>query len=476
LTETPEGHLAEPGALAARVNGAAGVAASAEWLVSHADLIADFSSAEEWAVETDGGGPVEHHLIRVRAELARQLWQRRLFVSVPVLDELLFDAVRRRLPDPVLEVVIRLASSQLTRPTYVIYPLHSFGLLGTGLLLDPDQVSSEHLAREFGLAISAQHRNVSDAANWLEQVHHWFGVDGRVPVELLRHWRRSRAPWLESNPLLVIRVHNLSGYYYENQRLLLDRLHVATAFLGGLAIRQPEPTGGGMRLFSTRRVNSWQTLDIHHYFVMDAGIDGDGEIGGGAVPMNRQASYLAELSDLPVDLDLAYWNERTDAARGLWQALDTVADLQLPTRFRRAGGGRPPASARMARKIFRSLDYFRRSLGADDRWYAVTSLATALEMLLTSHYAAGVSERLRRRTELLLGDSTAASAVFDVYRARSELVHAGDAPSESLPLATAQRAYLDCLERVAAELPNVAATDADPLRSITSDIAPSQFP
>jgi hypothetical protein len=360
------------------------------------------------------------------------------------------------------------------KPAYVIYPLHSFGLLGAGLLPDQDHVSSEHLAREFGLAVSAQHRKLSGAADWLEQVHSWFGVDGRVPVELLRHWRRSRAPWLESNPLLVIRVHNLSGYPPENQRLLLDRLHIATAFLGGLALRQPEPASEGVRLFSTRRVNSRQTLDIHHYFVMDAAIDEDGAIRGGAVPMNARASYLSELSDLPVDLDLAYWNERTDAARGLWKALDTVADMQLATRGR--GRRRPSTRTRMARKIFQSLDYFRRSLGGADRWYAVTSLATALEMLLTSHYAGGVTARLRRRTDLLLDDETASDAVGAVYRARSELVHAGDAPLESLPLAAAQRAYLDCLERVAAQLPNVTAGDPDPLRTITGDTAPDELP
>lgn len=355
------------------------------------------------------------------------------------------------------------------KPAYVIYPLHSFGFLDAGLFTDASNLpTSEALAREHGVAVTAQHRSLESVAQWLQQVHEWFGVEGNVPFELLHHWQRSRSGWLATNPLVVVRVYELSGgAYYENQHLLSDRLHVATAFLAGLSVRQPptEPDEN-RRLFSTRSVNNWSTLDIGHYYVMNSVTDDKGFLTGEAVPMNIDAGYLAELSDLPVDLDMAHWSGTRDDARSLWQALNSVGDAQAATRFRRKPKNDAPA--RTARKMFESLDYFRRSLGSD-RWYAVTSLGTAFEMLLTSHYEPGVTNRLRRRVQLLTNDATSADAVERLYHARSKLVHAGESPPEELDLATAQRAYLACFESLAPKLSSLRPEEGNPLREMTGD-------
>lgn len=461
--------LADAAKIAKIVNaggGKNGVAASVAWLTANAAEIDAFPSVEDLAVDTDHAGPLIHHLIQVRAELARQLWQRRLFVGVTVLDELLLPAIRGRSGDPVLDVLVQLASSPLANPAYVIYPLHSLGLLGSGMLLKPNELTCEHLAREYGVAVCAQNNRMTDVGTWLAQVHDWFGVDGQVPDRLLEHWRVTRDSWVESNPLLAVKVHSMSGSYYENQRLLLDRLHVATAFLAGLAVRQPEiPQGDIRHFYSTRMNNNWQTLDIHHYFVMESKLDREGALTGYAVPMSQDAGYLSELSDLPVDLDLAYWNQRIDEARDLWQALDTVDSFHLSSRFRRT---QAHARVRLARKLFQSLDYFRRSL-ASDRWYAVTSLGTAFEMLLTSYYAPGVSDRLQRRVHLLTADPGAAQAVRELYEARSGIVHAGKAPPENLRVNRAQRAYLQCLVVIASQLASVTSRETDPLRRISGD-------
>ncbi len=467
-----QGALTDTTTLAQSINqagGARGVAASVRWLTENAADLQTYTSVEDLAVQTGGDGPFIYHLVQIRAELARQLWQRRLFVGVTVLDELLFSAVRQRSPDPVHDVLAWLADSPLTRPAYVLYPLHSFGLLGAGLLFQPDELTSEQLAREYGVAICAQRNRMTQVMAWLEQVHAWFGVNGQVPADLLQHWRDSRnCSWLERNALLAVRVHSLSGSYYENQRLLVDRLHIATTFLAGLAVRQPGPADDTSCLYSSRSINNWQTLDIHHYIVMEAGLDGDGRLTGDAVPISRDAVYLAELSDLCVDLNLDHWTRQAGTARGLWQALDVVDSFQQPARYRRSRG---QARARLASKLFESLDYFRRSL-ASDRWYAVVSLATAFEMLLTGHYALGVAERIRRRAALLTGDENAAQAVMDIYEARSGIVHFGKPPSYSLEISTAQRAYLHCLEAIAAQLGSVTAREEDPLRRITGDTEP----
>jgi hypothetical protein len=78
-------------------------------------------------------------------------------------------------------------------------------------------------------------------------------------------------------------------------------------------------------------------------------------------------------------------------------------------------------------------------------------------MLLTSQYTIGVTERLRRRVELLTADTGAAHTVRDLYDARSDIVHAGKSPPAGLAVEIAQRAYLQCLEAVASRLDSVSA-------------------
>jgi hypothetical protein len=342
--------LPDPVDLAQTIESRASISESANWLVDNAHLVDGYASVEDWAVDSGAMGPVGHHLIAIRAELARELWGRHLFVGVSVLDELVFDAIRHRM-NPITEVLTILLSSSLIEPTYVIYPLHSFGILGAGLSKS-GEVKSEGLAREYGLAVSSQHNRMENVVEWLESVHAWFEVSGKVPNDLIRHWRRSRARWVEINPLLAVKVHSLVGTsYYENQRLLVDRMLVASSFLAGLAIRQPDvPPSAGVS-FSSQRINNWATLDIHHYFVMSAALDEDGALTGDAVPMNANKGYLAELSDLPIDLNLTYWNEHAADARALWTSLEEVASLQLATRFRRGRADRHQR-ARTARKLF----------------------------------------------------------------------------------------------------------------------------
>jgi hypothetical protein len=224
--------------------------------------------------------------MNLRALITQQLWTRQLFVGITVIDELLFEAVRAREADPVLTVLETLVDGHVLNPGYVIYPLHSFGLRHGGLLLDKSSISSEGLARKYGVAISPQQNTMATVCAWLTQVHEWFGVTGTVPADLLEHWERSRSRWLKRNPLLALKITAVSGSYYENQRFLLDRLDIATTFLGGLSVRQ-DGVNDRDSLFTTRRLNNWSTLDIHHYFVMSAIRDEGGSLTGNAVPHAR---------------------------------------------------------------------------------------------------------------------------------------------------------------------------------------------
>lgn len=82
---------------AARVGRRRLVGDSVSYLVSHSADMAAWDSVEDLVLALHDGDSssstargIVHHLQVVRAELARQLWARHVFVGITVLDELLY--------------------------------------------------------------------------------------------------------------------------------------------------------------------------------------------------------------------------------------------------------------------------------------------------------------------------------------------------------------------------------------------------
>ena len=107
------------------------VAEYANWLAAHSGNLARWSDVEDLALAAYGDAPdnyaraVCHRLTMVRAELARQLWSRHVFVGVTVLDDLLFGAARSGAADPVLSVLETLRDSRLDMQSLFVFPLQS---------------------------------------------------------------------------------------------------------------------------------------------------------------------------------------------------------------------------------------------------------------------------------------------------------------------------------------------------------------
>jgi hypothetical protein len=125
---------------AAQVTRKLTVANSVAYITGHAGDLAKFQYIDDLAAELDrdesakDARAISFHMENVRNELARELWQRGLGVGLYTLDELLFRAVKRGDPDPVVSVLDQLRRSEQNAPGLVIFPLHSFGVLAAGLL------------------------------------------------------------------------------------------------------------------------------------------------------------------------------------------------------------------------------------------------------------------------------------------------------------------------------------------------------
>lgn len=410
-----------------------------------------------------------YHVTVVRDGLAGELWPREIFVDAEILEELIFwAALDASKMDPVLAVLEWIRDAKANRPGLLVFPLHSLGVLGFGLLR-PSQGRLRFINKRHGYAITPQTNALGRTVDFLTDTAREFGVRKSIPTDLIEHWRRSRpTAWLERNPLLVTRAVQLPGSYYGNEWLLVSRLRATTGLLSMLAALQP-PAASSSQLFSTRTMNNVQTLDIHHYITLFDSPGRRSGLDGNCVPIHAGRFVVSELSDLEIDIDPAHWRRNMALAERVHRAGGAIYAAYLRDRVTRP---RSNAHSRTVRKLFDSVGFFRRSYqrGAAD-WRAKVSLATAFEMLLTDHYGS-VAPTLQRRARLLLrgvrGTRAMQDAIGDRYTARSELVHTGQ-EERNVDMALARRAFVLCFTELVERLPSLSRNTATPVRDLTGD-------
>ena len=454
------------------------LADSVAFLLQKRAPLAKYSGVVDFVTGSDGDADVrgcEYHLTQVRAQLARELWSRQLFIGVSVLDELLFGAVAHdATTDPVRRVLEVIRDEGLHHPGLVIFPVHSFGMLGAGFLHWATDGRVEYMSEAFGIALSPQTNSLEKTVAFLERARLALGVGKSVAASSIGHWYRSRsAYWLTRNPLLVVRVRSFPGDYYENQSLLLRTLRASTAVLSMLASLQPEQdpdASPDARMWSSSMFNNMQTLDIGHYIVLFNAPSKRKVLGGDCVPMRLRAPALAEISDMNIELDPRFWTRRRVLATRIYNAVTAVHSSHVKYSFSK---GKNEVLGRFFRKMFEALVYFRRSFRtSDDNWQAILSLAIAFEMLLTDAYAPGPNARVVRRTKLALkgvpGVRSFAAEVDKLYKARGGVVHAGTTELD-VDLKKAREAFVLVFVSLAERSKRLKDTSLAPAKDLTGD-------
>jgi hypothetical protein len=345
-----------------------------------------------------------------------------------VLDDLLFSAILdNAVSRPVEYVLEKIRDLKLHYPGLVVFPVHSFGVLGAGLLNAITDVRMSYIVKSFGVAIAPQTNSIEKTIQFLDETSKAFGIRKRVPKESILHWNRSRpSKWLERNPVLVVRVRNFPGSYYANQYFLITELQRTTAILSMLSCLQPAPEQRINTFTSTSGLNNRQTLDFKHYIVLFNNPRSHVELKGDCVPMNYSGAELAEISNLGLELRPSFWLRKHPTVRRIFESVDTVRRGYINSQI----DGSDKMRARVYKKMFNSLLYFRRSfLQGNSEWQSVVSLAIAFEMLLTDSYSGGVAKRIHKRATNMLrwvsGSRDLKKAVKLLYEERGSIVHTG---------------------------------------------------
>lgn len=410
------------------------------------------------------------HFSALRSEMAAGLWPEQLFIGSSVLDELLFEAlIDQTISDPVAHVFQRIVTSGVHEPGMIVYPVHSFGVLGFGVVQFLTQADAYVDLPEAGVCLTAQTNSIEGTLQFLEHARSTFGINKSVPRDSVKHHRRSSLDWLEKNQLLAVKVHSFSGYTYENQALLTVKLEIATSLIFMLATLQPSRDNELLLSSSSSRINNFQTLDINHYLVLERTPSTGEELNARRIPMNVKRSELVNLCDLQIDIDPDHWSEKPDILGKLVESLDEVGKG-----YTRAATLRQNQVAdRMYRKLFGALSFYRRSFHSQaKRGEPAIFLATAFEMLLTDYFSPGVKNRLKRRYKLAVASdeevSNLSGLIGELYDRRSETVHQGKVEGP-IDLRLVQKAFVFAFIGVVARMKALPQESSQPIADILGD-------
>jgi hypothetical protein len=413
-------------------------------LATDADRFARYADIEDLALsieKSEEARELADAMLPIRNAIADELWRRELFVAVEIIDHLLFEALTASDGKSVLQSVVeRLRDARVDEAGLLIFGVHSLGLILDDFSALLAARGLEIIDADWGIAITAQTNSIDATMDFLERVGAAFGIRGRLRRESIRHWRRApQTRWLESNPLLAVRVAEAAGTYYGNERLLLTRLQAATVLVSMLSALQPASGDSGRATLSTYVFNNQQTLDIEHYLVLSPGRAPGEELGGDCVPIHRSRAELVAMSELRLDLNTAYWTTNKQEADRVATAVSAIYRAYLGAGFDRTTDG---VDAGRNRRWFEALVYFQRSFSGQ-KWHDTITLATAFELLLYNPAKGETSRLVRKAIKKLTGGQgdVYADAFGRVYRARNEIIHAGTQTTD-FDLEEARRAFV----------------------------------
>lgn len=309
---------------------------SLDFLIKHQNVLSEYKDVEDFALrdeeyttKTNIDGKTlqacEHHLLNMRVRLNSELRARNFFLGTSVLDEVLFQTFSKCINNnPIIATLETIRDSGILHPGFVVYPLHSLGVIGGGLLRSYTQADIDFFVPDIDLIVTPQTNSLENSIKFIERAAKCLGVNKSIPHELLRHWRKTRSTkWLERNPLLILRVHSFPGDYYENQFFIANKLRISTTSLLMLNSIQNFVSSREGYLLSSARTNNWETLDIKHYFVFYPK-PYKSQLAGDCIPMNLMKSTLAELSEVPAELDPKFWRRRMPLSQLITKSLIDV--------------------------------------------------------------------------------------------------------------------------------------------------------
>lgn len=385
----------------------------------------------------------EYHFVRLRNKIRTQLTQNSLFIGGDVIEELIFVALKNE-DNPISSPINFIKNFKLHEPGFVIYPLHSFGILGFGFLRVFNDKLLYYSNKDKEIAISAQANSKKYLLKFLDKAKNDLDLNKKIDVESIEHFLRSRPiDWLINNPIMIQKVRSYTGYFYSNQYFLTLKLELSLAFIyaGQSLLKNSSLSKTGSQL-STKSLNNFETFDLKHYLLFLTKPGSSTYYDTRCIPMNFSKTFLNEISELNVEFHPTQvvqhhlYNDLLSSFLNLEVEYLSNFDLDKnrpkPLRYH---------------KLFTSIRYFRRSFIDSYKDYdSIVNLCISFELLLLESKerfkkTEPVIKKLGKTLKYRKSKQEMIDEVEKLFYARNEVVHSGGS-DKSIDLMLCRKAFV----------------------------------
>lgn len=459
------------------------VADSLSFLFKDKSLFERFESVEESAYfgsddEDNKLKAFEYYFLNISTAIYRVFHKHNIFLSSQALQDILFFVLKSSSQASVIrEVLGRIRNSGLDKHSVVIFPLHSFGILGLGWVdALRDVKASYFIAPDADFVLVPQtnsfERTRESIVAALESLN--FKFRGKFPDEDLAHFRRSRpTKWLEKNPLLICKLRFSKVVPYENQTVIarnIEKFVTLSYFVSVLQKYEDLPSNKEWGFGSTKTTNNRETLDLHHYLTL-AHKPYERSIEMSCTPLNVDRTSLMELMGLNVELFPILRDDEKEKINKINNQLRRLYMTLEQSRWQKESA--ITSSERFDLKSVDSLAFFRRSFRATTMDERIVNLATAFEALLLDSYEArngSIENVFKKRVEGAFkltktkDHHRAGLAAQLLYATRCKVVHSGKRVKKFENFEFAQYAFIRVFELLHSRVSQIDFSKQHPVR------------
>lgn len=402
------------------------------FLINNCENIDEYNSIIDLAEEYDFDlnryvDGFEYHFVNLRNIIRYTLVNHSIFIGGDVVEELIFLSLCKN-QSPIIHCIDTIRDFKLHEPGFIIYPLHSFGILGFGFVRAFSERVLYYSNPKKEIAISAQPNSKEYLYKFIENAMKDLQINQKVNKDSIEHYLRSRPlKWLLNNPIMIQKFRSYSGDYYANQRLITLKLEISLSFIyltQSLLINSE--LSNFESHFSTKSLNNWETYDINHYLLFSTQPGQKAYYETRCIPMNYEKTFLNEISQLNVE----FYPNRVVKHHDYDLAIKIFNEFEK-TYLKLFNSKSTGPKKRHFDQLYLSLKYFRKSfLSSHKSFDNVINLCIAFEVLLLDK-----NEKFKKREPILdkldqtlkyrKSKKDMIESVDKLILSRNEIVHGG---------------------------------------------------
>lgn len=376
-----------------------------------------FNSFEDWYVNASeideklANKEIEY-LDAIKKYFDFQFRKNNYYISSSGLDQIIFYCIQNSsVQDFMDDVFNEIHLNNLTEKSVVIFPIHNFGFQFLGLKNIFNLSLTSLIYEDF--QISTQTNSIEKTKQLINNfcLKH---ISKPLNNRDLNHYYLSRSlKWLERNPLLLFSFNFSQLNPFENQAIILEKLAHITNQLYFVSVLRSENSDLG-KLFSTKRTNNWETLDLQHFLTIN---------GFNQSMLCKPIHYKYDLLFNEMHLNIDLLSKTKKIVKWEIEAIKCLDKIFEGNKNYLLTGD---INYNMYHKISNSLKYFRRSVKAVNEEDKIININIAIEALLLDNEGDKVLkifERLKKSLKYYRLKEDSLEQVNKVIKERNNIVH-----------------------------------------------------